>query len=210
MTLPDALMSGAMRACAPGQGELSKPPTVLSSLTAPLTSHPRYPNLKSDLDAFLRGAGGRDGSQSNARDAFLKELPNALMQSDAALVRASGSRYNAPLINALVLYVAAATITAQADGAHGGGACLQLLLSLCRLLDEEGRYLLLNAMANQLRYPNSHTYFVSGMMLQLFAADQVHPPFPPCVPVSFLFRLFSRRCCHAHAPDHKPSCGAPI
>ena len=190
MTLPDALMSGAMRACAPGQGELSKPPTVLSSLTAPLTSHPRYPNLKSDLDAFLRGAGGRDGSQSNARDAFLKELPNALMQSDAALVRASGSRYNAPLINALVLYVAAATITAQADGAHGGGACLQLLLSLCRLLDEEGRYLLLNAMANQLRYPNSHTYFVSGMMLQLFAADQVHPPFPPCVPVSFLFRLF--------------------
>lgn len=35
-------------------------------------------------------------------------------------------------------------------------------------LDAEGRYLLLNAMANQLRYPNAHTYYFSCTLLTLF------------------------------------------
>ena len=34
-----------------------------------------------------------------------------------------------------------------------------------------GRYLFLNAMTNQLRYPNSHTHYMSCMLLQLFAAS---------------------------------------
>lgn len=36
-------------------------------------------------------------------------------------------------------------------------------------LDSEGRYYFLNAMVNQLRYPNSHTYYFSCMLLFLFA-----------------------------------------
>ena len=32
-----------------------------------------------------------------------------------------------------------------------------------------GRYLFLNAIANQLRYPNSHTHFFSCALLSLFA-----------------------------------------
>lgn len=36
-------------------------------------------------------------------------------------------------------------------------------------LDHEGRYLLLNAVANQLRYPNSHTHYFSCVLLYLFA-----------------------------------------
>lgn len=32
-----------------------------------------------------------------------------------------------------------------------------------------GRYLFLNAIANQLRYPNSHTHYFSCTMLYLFA-----------------------------------------
>ena len=35
-------------------------------------------------------------------------------------------------------------------------------------LDTEGRYLLLNAIANQLRYPNSHTHYFSCCLLALF------------------------------------------
>jgi hypothetical protein len=45
--------------------DMSKPPTILSNLTTPLCSNERFPNLKSDLDNFLRGA---------ARDSFLKVL----------------------------------------------------------------------------------------------------------------------------------------
>merc|ERR1712065_134485 len=33
----------------------------------------------------------------------------------------------------------------------------------------EGRYLLLNAIANQLRYPNNHTHYFSCVLLYLFA-----------------------------------------
>lgn len=36
-------------------------------------------------------------------------------------------------------------------------------------LDHEGRYLFLNAVANQLRYPNSHTHYFSCTLLYLFA-----------------------------------------
>lgn len=35
-------------------------------------------------------------------------------------------------------------------------------------LENEGRYLFLNAIANQLRYPNSHTHYFSCVLLYLF------------------------------------------
>jgi hypothetical protein len=37
----------------------------------------------------------------------------------------------------------------------------EMFVRLAGELDPEGRYLLLNAMANQLRYPNAHTYYFS-------------------------------------------------
>lgn len=36
----------------------------------------------------------------------------------------------------------------------------------------QGRYLFLNALANQLRYPNSHTHYFSCVLLFLFAEAQ--------------------------------------
>ena len=36
-------------------------------------------------------------------------------------------------------------------------------------LDSEGRYLFINAIANQLRYPNSHTHYFGCALLNLFA-----------------------------------------
>merc|ERR1719188_321376 len=36
-------------------------------------------------------------------------------------------------------------------------------------MDTEGRYLFLNCIANQLRYPNSHTHYYSCCLLYLFA-----------------------------------------
>lgn len=53
-------------------------------------------------------------------------------------------------------------------------------------LDTEGRYLFLNAIANQLRYPNSHTHYFSFIILYLFAeATQVF--------FSFFFFLFGAK-----------------
>lgn len=43
---------------------------------------------------------------------------------------------------------------------------------LANKLDPEGRYFFLNAVANQLRYPNQHTHYFSCVLLYLFAEAQ--------------------------------------
>ena len=35
-------------------------------------------------------------------------------------------------------------------------------------MEPEGRYILLNALANQLRFPNNHTHYFSCLLLHLF------------------------------------------
>ncbi|RLN39514.1 hypothetical protein C2845_PM01G21230 [Panicum miliaceum] len=45
----------------------------------------------------------------------------------------------------------------------------ELFRNLVMTMDTEGRYLILNAIANQLRYPNSHTHYFSFIILYLFA-----------------------------------------
>lgn len=49
------------------------------------------------------------------------------------------------------------------------GAALDIFQTLIIELDTEGRYLFLNAVANQLRYPNTHTHYFSFVLLYLFA-----------------------------------------
>lgn len=62
----------------------------------------------------------------------------------------------------------------------------ELFRNLVMTMDTEGRYLILNAIANQLRYPNSHTHYFSFIILYLFAeATQVIKP-PSLHPVSFV------------------------
>lgn len=47
-------------------------------------------------------------------------------------------------------------------------AHMDIFQNLAVDLDTEGRYLFLNAIANQLRYPNSHTHYFSCAVLYLF------------------------------------------
>uniref|UniRef100_A0A2C9M1C2 CCR4-Not complex component Not1 C-terminal domain-containing protein n=1 Tax=Biomphalaria glabrata TaxID=6526 RepID=A0A2C9M1C2_BIOGL len=51
---------------------------------------------------------------------------------------------------------------------------MDIFQNLAVNLDTEGRYLFLTAIANQLRYPNSHTHYFSCALLYLFrqANDQ--------------------------------------
>jgi len=48
-------------------------------------------------------------------------------------------------------------------------APMDVFQHLVQDLDSEGRYLFLNAIANQLRYPNNHTHYFSCVLLYLFA-----------------------------------------
>eukprot|EP00760_Papus_ankaliazontas_P009892 PhM_4_TR14152/c0_g1_i1/m.51542/K12604/CNOT1, NOT1; CCR4-NOT transcription complex subunit 1 len=84
----------------------------------------------------------------------------------------NGSTYNATLLNAMVLYLGARTV----EELHREGTTAQITDSpamdifkeLACKMDPEGRYLLLNAMVNQLRYPNNHTHYFSCAVLQLW------------------------------------------
>jgi len=75
------------------------------------------------------------------------------------------------LIGAIVIYCGAQLVptlvltkqTPQASPA------MDLFKHLVSTLDSDRRYHLIHAIANQLRYPNMHTYFFSSILLTLFA-----------------------------------------
>lgn len=80
------------------------------------------------------------------------------------------------LLTSLVLYIGASAVSVV--GNKGGPTFVQdaphadLLRALIHELNPEGRYYLLGAVANQLRYPNSHTHYFSYALLYLFGVDQ--------------------------------------
>ncbi|KAI1717100.1 CCR4-Not complex component, not1 domain-containing protein [Ditylenchus destructor] len=118
-------------------------------------------DLRTKLDDYLE-------SRSPVR--FLSELPSSLQVSQQ-----TGSKYNVSVMNAVVMYVGIRAIDSihekqqrisMATIAHT--AYMDIFQNLAVSLCTEGRYLLFNAIANQLRYPNSHTHYFSCTLLYLF------------------------------------------
>lgn len=142
--------------------EISQPPRILSKYTAALTTNKAF---KQEVDNYLK---------TGQPYTFLLELRSKLfLPQGQALV--GGTRYNVPLINALVLYVGAQAVaqlhpsTASAPAPINQSAPMNIFQHLALDLDTEGRYLFLNAIANQLRYPNNHTHYFTSVLLYLFA-----------------------------------------
>ncbi|GER44883.1 transcription regulators [Striga asiatica] len=146
--------------------EISQSPRILPEVDAALKAK----QIKNEVDEYLKTR--QQGSS------FLSELKQKLLLSPVDAARA-GTRYNVPLINSLVLYVgmqAIQQLQARAPSqsmanmtAFLVSAALDIFQSLIMDLDTEGRYLFLNAVANQLRYPNNHTHYFSFILLYLFA-----------------------------------------
>ncbi|KAK4267898.1 hypothetical protein QN277_024622 [Acacia crassicarpa] len=150
--------------------EITLSPRIFSEVDAALKAKP----IKADVDEYLKT------KQQNSQ--FLSELKQKVLLSPNEAASA-GTRYNVPLINSLVLYVGMQAIqqlqgrTPHAQSTAGAfplsvfsvGAALDIFKTLIVDLDTEGRYLFLNAIANQLRYPNTHTHYFSFILLYLFA-----------------------------------------
>ncbi|KAJ3039081.1 hypothetical protein HDV00_012639 [Rhizophlyctis rosea] len=141
--------------------EINQPPHVLSDYTSSLIQN----NFKHDIETYLR---------TRAPPSFLTDLRQRLMLPEGA-VSETGTKYNVPAINSLVLFVGVqAIMQAQARAPQGAApiaqsAPMDIFQTLVVELDTEGRYLVLSAIANQLRYPNSHTHYFSCVLLYLFA-----------------------------------------
>lgn len=87
------------------------------------------------------------------------------------------THYNVKLINALVLHVG---ISAAEDRLPKNGrefntksSHASLLVDLLNVGTTEFKYHLVNAVANQLRYPNSHTQWFMNLVLHLFSSEAV-------------------------------------
>ena len=76
-----------------------------------------------------------------------------------------------PLINSLVVYVGTHAISQLRNKGSQitHSAPMDIFQHLVNHLEPEGRYFFLNAIANQLRYPNNHTHYFSCVLLYLFA-----------------------------------------
>lgn len=92
-----------------------------------------------------------------------------------------GTKYNVRLLNALLLYTGmhlpqrGKALPGQSGGQQQNNPSLDIFMHLAHHLDYEGRYLFLSAIANHLRYPNTHTHYFSCILLYLFAetSDEV-------------------------------------
>ncbi|KAJ3349536.1 hypothetical protein HDU83_000454 [Entophlyctis luteolus] len=141
--------------------ESNQPPHVMSDFTSTLT----LIGLKADIDSFIK---------TRAPASFLTDLRSRLMMNTPPQPD-DYTKYNLSGINSLVLYVGVQAIAlAQAKGTSAAAtlsqsAPMDIFQQLITDFDSEGRYLLLSAIANQLRFPNSHTHYFSTVLLYLFA-----------------------------------------
>ena len=138
--------------------EMRKAPRIVGDCTGPLIQS----NVKDVLDACLRS---NDISSDN-----ITQLTNTVyVSTDHGLV------VDSSLLHAVVLYIGqSAIVTAGQKGGQpftGDSPQALLMTKLARELHPEARYYFLGAIANQLRYPNSHTHYFSYALLHLFGTD---------------------------------------
>ncbi|KAM7260736.1 hypothetical protein ACFE04_026211 [Oxalis oulophora] len=128
--------------------EIREPPRILSEVDAAL----KVNQMKAEVDDYLKVN----------RFAFQLIYP------------CHGVKYLEPSEAIQHLQPRAANTQATSpNGAPGAEfsltASLDIYMTLIMELETEGRYLFLNAIANQLRYPNNHTHYFSFILLYLFA-----------------------------------------
>ena len=96
--------------------------------------------------------------------------PHLLLQAVASLCRAATCLQPDADLPLLLQAVAGSKQAGSPPVAHNPP--MDIYQRLASELDTEGRYLFLNALANQLRYPNNHTHHFSCVLLYLFGEAQ--------------------------------------
>jgi CCR4-NOT transcription complex subunit 1 len=144
-------------------------PNLKSETLLPEMSQP--PRLFADYATMLLDRQFRPRLESYLQTRQPADLPNAIPQM---LLAPNGTGYNIPLVTALVVHsgtVANAHLVASKQPLAQSPAAV-MYRHLLSALEPEGRFYLLNAIANQLRYPNNHTHYFSTLLLMLFSESE--------------------------------------
>jgi len=122
-------------------------------------------DMRAQLDAYLTTRNGVT---------FLSELANKLETGHQP-----GLKYNIPVLNAIVSYVGVRAIQQLKESEQrisistiSHSAYMDVYQSLAISFCSEGRYILFNALANQLRYPNAQTHYFACALLYLFSESK--------------------------------------
>ena len=145
--------------------EMREAPRIAGDTAVPL----QRANIKNAVDASLQSNGASEANLQIICDAVYNPV-----EKETGLFY-TPINVNVVLLNALVLYIGQGAVSSTSKGntraAFDNSPHSALLERLAKAFRPEARYYLLSAMANQLRYPNSHTYFFSFAILRLFGAD---------------------------------------
>ncbi|TIC11800.1 Not1-domain-containing protein [Wallemia mellicola] len=135
------------------------------------------PTISSDYMTIIINNGIKDlveqYTSGEAKEEIVDEIIRKITDTSAAVDYDNDDwKYNVPAINSVVLFIGVEAIThSQTDTESvkfdGGSTNTNLIMSLINRLDAEGRYLVLSAIANQLRFPSSHTYWFNRMCLKI-------------------------------------------
>lgn len=140
--------------------EIRKAPNIAGDIITPLLRN----HVKELLDSFLQN--------SDLSDDIITKIAEAAYKADSSNCEKS---VDTSLLHALVLYVGESAISTA--GSKGGPSFVKestqtlLMSKLTKELHPEARYHFLSSIANQLRYPNSHTHYFSYALLNLFGND---------------------------------------
>ena len=137
--------------------EISQPPRILSNIVDSLVQN----DLRQELDFFRA---------NKLPDNFLGTLSDSLRLSKAEAAE-NGTAYNIKAINSLVVYVGAQGIVQLNSKNLSHSPVIEIFQCLIQSFNAQGRYFLLNAIANQLRYPNNHTHCESKCGRYLFSVQ---------------------------------------
>lgn len=139
---------------------------------------PFTPNLKIDL---LPEIGQSPPLHSNVLgpiegisghiDAYLKDTQRRSLSGLLQLLYTEGTTdVNAAKANSLIVYIGAHALARLQSSQISLSRTpeIEIMLKLMEY-DDRGRYICLNAIANQLRFPSSHTHYFSCVMLYIFS-----------------------------------------
>jgi CCR4-NOT transcription complex subunit 1 len=127
--------------------EMSKSPLVLSNVVGPITT------ICEELDDYLKN----------------RQSPEFIRGLLPRLYKDGTKEVDSGKVNALVLYVGIKAIEKQQSSQVSHRTAEMEILQKLMDFDDRGRYISLNAIANQLRFPSSHTHYFSCVILFLFS-----------------------------------------
>ncbi|KAJ2793270.1 CCR4-NOT core subunit cdc39, partial [Coemansia furcata] len=133
-----------------------------------------HEHLKSGLERFLVSQNPASFVGDAAGKLFAVSSSDGSTMADSSDTWPVVERYNVNRINAFVLHTVV-TITGISDSTARESAqrvALDMLKAILAEADPEACYLMVNAISNQLRFPSSHTYLCSRMILALFSKSE--------------------------------------